>query len=624
MLFQAISGFSPHYFAYHVLMSTVTPSRNALCPCGSGRKYKRCCGAGAAPQARNAGAALNEGMVRLQGGDLPGATRCFEEVLDRNPQDAYATYLMGVVSASRGDPVIAARWMAQALEAGLEDAAAHFQYGSVLLDLGRLEEARRQFAVAVQMRPAFVEAGRQLANCAFAAGDYPEAETGYLRLLETEPGDWRAHFNLGHALYYQLRYEEATRHFLRAAELHPEDPEVRATLATQYELMNRLEDAEREAREVLVRQPGNAGARVVLARLQRRRGEMEGALEMLDGIRPEHVNPRTRISAANERAHVLDRLGRHAEAFAAFGESKQLLAEMRRIQYRPDQWEGPLATAEAYFTPERWAVLQSLAAQANDSRPRALFVVGFHRSGSTLLEQMLASHPDITGAGETGLLERLEQRLSERLDAPYPQCLDHLDAQDATRVLGELRDAYLEEARARAPDVSGKAWLVDKSLFNILHLPLLRLLFPDAPLIRVVRHPLDTVLSCFFQNFLDRNEWSYGLEDAARFYARVHDHVQSIAPVLKAEPSVVRYEALVEDPEGVLGDVLGRLDLPWDARCLEFYRSEHLAQTASYAQVREPLNTRSRDRHRRYLPWIDDRTRAVLAPVLEQLGYDPV
>ena len=226
--------------------------------------------------------------------------------------------------------------------------------------------------------------------------------------------------------------------------------------------------------------------------------------------------------------------------------------------------------------------------------PTPVFVVGMLRSGTTLVERILGSHPDALGLGETEMVDTLAERLAGAAGIPYPDCLEHLDPSLAERLATEFRAGLPGEARE-------KARVVDKNPLNFLHLGLIALVFPDAPILHCVRDPLDTCLSIYFQHFAHiRNNYTYDLEDIAFFYAQYADLMAHWRSVLPTPLHEVRYENLVTEPEGTSRALVTAAGLPWHPRCLKPHEHAGRITTASIWQARQPINRASVGRWRHY------------------------
>ncbi len=222
-----------------------------------------------------------------------------------------------------------------------------------------------------------------------------------------------------------------------------------------------------------------------------------------------------------------------------------------------------------------------------------ILIVGMPRSGTTLVEQILASHPEISGAGEVGYLNAAAQTLARQSGLAYPLCLDGL----TERGVGVLAAGYLEKLEQDRGDAR---YVTDKRVYNFVHLGLFSILFPEARIIHCVRDPLDTCFSIYCQNFGDQNYFSYNLQDIAeyyRFYRSMMDHWKSVLPLQVFE---VPYNELVKHQEMVSRGLLAHCELPWDDSCLRPHETSRDVQTASQWQVRQPVYSSSVAKWQRY------------------------
>lgn len=608
--------------------------RNQPCPCGSGKKYKYCCAQAASTSSGSLSTAqhFQEAVRLLQTGHHAEAAGHCRQVLDLQPGHGGANYILGYQALESGDHDTAIRLMEKAIATGLRDPAALYHYGTALARAGHYMDAAKQFAQAVSMKTDFVEARINLANSYFELGAFPEAGDEYRQVIRQAPDNWVAHHNLAHVYYFLGEIDEAVRFFRDATKGDLQYAEAHASLASMLELNNQPEAAEQAVQRALALQPGNASACITLAKCWRRKKQPAAALEALDSIDPSTARDHTWVTLHNEYGQNLDRLDRYAEAYQAFTRSKAAQSSVRRLNYDASREFVFLDQSENYFTREKMHQLQqwvvdsapdtfSPAPASVTSRPIPLFVTGFHRSGTTLAEQMLSSHPEIGAAGELDMLSNLETRLTGKA-ASLPTVLEDLLKKKDARPLLDLRQQYLDHLAEKAQDTSKKRWITDKSLFNMLHLPLIRLLFPDAAVIHVIRHPLDTLLSVYMQNFLWGNDWSMTMKDAAHAFSRTAQHVQRILPALDGLRYLpVRYEAMITEPESHIRAMLALAGADYHPACLDFHRNRRVARTASYEQVSRPIYQDSVRRYQRYLPYIEPEVIAALQPVIKFLHY---
>ncbi len=286
--------------------------------------------------------------------------------------------------------------------------------------------------------------------------------------------------------------------------------------------------------------------------------------------------------------------GRHDDAFDACRRGNELCvlrAERAGVRFDAALHSDWVDRIIGHFTERYFAAHRSRGVASN----RPVFIVGMPRSGTTLVEQILASHADVSGAGELPDIDQMAMGMDQYLgpSAAYPECLDRLD-QSACRRLGE---SYLDRLRAVSSDALR---VTDKSPTNFLYLGLVARILPQAQIIHCRRNPLDTCLSCYFNHFPQGNEFTNDLADLASYYAdyqRLMAHWRKVLPIAILD---VDYEALVSTPEPVIREMVLSLGLEWHPQCLEFYRTERAIHTASNVQVRQKLNSNSIDRWRVY------------------------
>jgi hypothetical protein len=284
-----------------------------------------------------------------------------------------------------------------------------------------------------------------------------------------------------------------------------------------------------------------------------------------------------------------DDLAAYDDAFAHYRAANELKGGA--AAFDPADWEQDISRIMATFSRRFFSERPGLG---NDSQ-RPIFVVGMPRSGTSLVEQFLASHPEIAGAGELNDFFLIAGNLSAILgtDIPYPASAELIDEEAAHR----LARGYLDHLRELAPDAKRVA---DKLPGNFLRLGLIALLFPRARVIHCRRDPVDVCLSCYFQNFDERHFYSHDLANLGRYYRQYERLMAHWRATLTLPMLEVSYEALTADPEGVAREMIGFCDLEWDDRCLTYHERDHPIMTASVWQARQPVYRTSVQRWKRY------------------------
>lgn len=484
---------------------------------------------------------------------------------DRDPEEAKREALTGDALARKGDLVSACAHYDRAIRLQPENAQYHFQLGALEWGLGR-EEAGEHFERAVELRPDFAVALAALSAWCLQYGQATKAEQASAQAME----------------------------------LAPDDSTVMQSRAAALEVIGELDQAW-ELIEKLVKR-GFVSMPVIrlYGRMSRYRGQQEKALGVISG---ELAKGRWRGMDLSRlhltAADLLDSLGRFDEAF----EQARLGNAAAPVQYDAQAHEQTFDSFIAYFTRQK---IQSLAG-ASSRNEKPVFIVGMPRSGTSLVEQILAAHRQIHGAGELNTMANVWEKTVRILGGTSeddPACLDRLTSAQADA----LGRAYLEPLTALNPAASR---ITDKMPLNFLHLGLIGRLLPGARVIDCRRDPRDTCLSCYMAFFEGGNDFKYSLGSASHFYRqyrRLMDHWKSVLdlPILE-----VCYETLVGNMEAETRRLLTFLDLEWDERCLRFYENKRPVSTSSRQQVRQPLYASSIGRwknYRRHLseldPWL--------------------
>ena len=266
-------------------------------------------------------------------------------------------------------------------------------------------------------------------------------------------------------------------------------------------------------------------------------------------------------------------------------------------------------------------------ASVREGVAQPIFIVGFPRSGTTMVEQTLTAHPKIAAGDELPIISEITQLIPRMLNSPlaYPEALADLWLGDQLEGLDNLRDYYLQRARQLGATPKGAAWFTDKMPLNETHSGLIGLIFPKAPIIHLIRHPLDVVLSVFSNQLTHGFYCAYDLDEHRAPLRADHGPGRAL-PRARCTLSylAIRYEDIVEDQEANVQRMLAFIGAPFDRRCLAFHENRRYARTASYAQVTEKLYDRSRYRYRAYLKswrrWSPSCSRRSTAGIHDRLG----
>jgi len=381
----------------------------------------------------------------------------------------------------------------------------------------------------------------------------------------------------------------ALNHSARAIALAPQAPHSRLSRAAALAQSGKHTEALHVLQPLLTAEPSLPAAASLFAKLSRRLGLEKNALELISRLLDTAaLTPQDRAELHFSASELLDRLRRYDDAFAHAVKAH----DAHRKPYDPNLIRQQTAMRLAYFTPHK---LHGLPRATHGSR-RPIFIIGMPRSGTSLVEQILASHPDVYGAGEIANLGDIvsDYTLSLPLESRnYPVCLDAL----SLRTCNELAARYLSGLSRLN---STARYVTDKMLPNFLYLGAISALFPDAHVIHCTRDPLDTCLSCYMTDFVFGHEFAQDLSHLADYHRHYNRLMSHWRDTLKFPLIEVSYERVVANLEGEVRRLLEHLGLAWDERCLNFHCNPRLVPTASVEQVRQPLYSRSVGRWRHY------------------------
>lgn len=597
----------------------MTAPTETLCGCGSGLQRRRCCGLEPAllppPGSDKPLRRLIERAQRLEkAGQTHAAEIAARRVLDALPGQPEALAVLYRVCRADQRPEAAEALLRRLVRLHPGLLWATHELALLLLDKGVPHEAEVFARSAVRMAPAHPQSHNLLA-VALSESHRPHfGEFHYRRVLEIT-GDRNPALlgNLASNLQQQGRLDEA-RALYREAAAAEADANVLAGWAGTEEAAHNFAEAD----ALLTRAeklPGRRNPRLLLARavLHSRTGNNAAALDALERAR--ELGPMQLL----EKGRLLDRMGRYDDAFAAFEAGKKVCRERGGFVYQERQARQMLGQCAAFFTKERVEALPRAATRRDIAQP--VFILGFPRSGTTLVEQMLSAHRNITAGDELPFIQELWKNLPRLLDSPlaYPEALAELWLADHCRDLDVLRDHYLGRAQQRG--LATTDWFTDKMPLNETHLGLIHMLFPQAPLIHVQRHPLDVVLSVFANNLTHGFCCANAIESAAAHYRLVAElvaHYRAALPRLRYLE--VRYEDVVDDPEAAARRMLDCIGEPFEPDCARPHENVRHARTPSYAQVAEPIYRTARERWRHYERHLGPAIE-ILAPLIQRLGY---
>ena len=506
---------------------------------------------------------LAQGNKQFGNGDYAGALTLFEELLELDPDNADALN----------------------------------NVGSALWNLGRYVEAEQYYRRAISVRPDYAEAHCNLGNVLRWRGCFAESEASLRRAIKLRPTYIEAHCNLGLTFVFLGRLRDAMARFKKVLKAKPRHVDALFGTAQIAALEGRFEEAERLCKRVLEIQPEKAAPWTALANLRRMTASDAAWIEHASAIAAGGLVPLEEAGLRFAIGKYCDDVGDFERAFRSYERANQLLKPIAEPYSRDARAQFVETLIRVY---SREAI--SRVGQGGSPSRTPVFVVGMMRSGTSLTDQIISSHPSASGAGELAFWSDI----AGEHDSALRQGLlsESLRKSLAETYLGVLktnsRDAY------PAPrDIADPLRIVDKAPINSDYLGIIHSALPNARIIYMQRNPIDVCLSCFFQQLPLTLNFTLDLSDLAHYYRqhqRLMAHWRAVLP-----PGTildVPYADLVDDQEGWTRRILDFLGLDWDERCLDFHQTKRAVVTASYWQVRQKVYKRSVERWRNYEKFI--------------------
>ena len=503
---------------------------------------------------------MARGMEAHQRGRLAEAERLYLQALQTQPDLWDAQHLLGVLRSQQGRYKEALRLVGAVLKVKPNAVGVLTNYGLILHNMKRNEEALAILdrALAIYPNHALTLNIRGSVLCALGRND--AALASYNDALASNPQFIEAYNNIGSVFKSLGQFAKAEAALLKALELNPRIPSLYVNLA--------------DYKTFTAEDPHLAAMRAL---------ERDGSLSITDQMH---------LHFALGKAFV--DLKDYGRAFEHLQQGNQLA----RAQYAYDE-TATLSWIERIRTVFTRDLVAAKAGLGDPSRV-PIFIVGMPRSGTTLVEQILASHPDVHGGGELKILDDVVGSVHQKdgSSVPYPEFV----ASNEDQLLRSIGAIYVAKVQKLAPQVKH---VIDKMPQNFLYAGLIHLVLPNSRIIHIIRDPVDTCISCFSTLFAGGQNYTYDLTELGRYYRHYHAlmrHWHRVLPTARILD--VRYEDIVNNLERAARLILTHCDLDWDPHCLEFYRTDRPIHTASARQVRKPIYKSSIGRWRVYEPYL--------------------
>jgi tetratricopeptide (TPR) repeat protein len=514
-------------------------------------------------------------MEHHRAGEFGKAENICREVLRREPKNVNATRLMGTIAKDFGKPRLAARMFRNAAKLAPDFFGAHMDLARALIEIDELDECEEVLRAAIDLQPDLPHPYSLLGNMYSKRGQFDEAVDAYKVALEKQPNHGPSLAAMGHAL---------------------------KTIGHQEESIDTYRDC-------ITRFPEFGEAYWALANLKTFRFDDDEIATMERNIDNDKLPDETRVNFNYALGKAYEDRGDYDDAFSCYNKGNALR--------RPNESYDPVQTELVHdqiietITPDFLEEIEGCGEP--DAAP--IFIVGLPRSGSTLIEQILASHSQVDGTHELPEIPRLIKAINEQRPQGdgYPQALKHYGKE-----LAELGRQYVEWTRRYRKEASH---FTDKMPNNFASIGMIAAVLPEATIVNARRHPLDSCMGCFKQLFYKGQSFTYDLVELGEYYLEYERVMAHWHEVLPGKVLDIQYEEMVSDQENQTQRLIEHCDLPWEDRVLRFYETDRAVITASSEQVRQPIYSKSVNSWRRFELHLEPLIE-VLEPLLRELPKD--
>ncbi len=576
---------------------------------------------------------MQESIRLHRSGRLEEAGEVYRRILRENPRQPDALHLLGVIEYQLGNYAKAEELISKAISVNPGAAAFHQNIANVFQAMGKYQEAVDSSRRALELKPGDVtslnnlgNAYRGLGKTGLAAksyrkalsidprsaitvnnlgkllldrGDPEEAKECFQRAVREKPDLFEAHLNLGTVYHREGDFQAAIESCRRAEEIKRDSDTLNYNMGNVLQELGRFDESGKRYRRAIELNPAHAGAHYNLSLTGKyRSADNPHRLQIKRLLEDKSLPGRDRLYLSFALGKIDNDCGLYREAFRYYREGNRLAGR----SFDRSTHERFISRIIDTFTAEFFEQIDI----AGNPSPRPVFIVGMPRSGTTLAEQIIASHPLAEGGGELMEAGKMTVQLSSVMPGAdgYPECTGRMTEELA----GEMADGYLKCLESVSP---GARRVTDKMPMNFLHLGLLAVVLPGARVVHCRRDPMDTCLSCYFQLFTSGVDFAFDLEDLGFYfnqYRRLMEHWRSVLPLPMFE---LQYEKLVEDQEKVTRRLIDFCGLQWDQSCLGFDKRMKPVKTASGWQVRRPVYSSSVGRWKNYGEFLEPLKRSL-------------
>ena len=524
---------------------------------------------------------FNLGNTFKELGELEMAVTSFHKARDLDPDNSKIHNNLGVVLNKLNKPDEAAECIQKVLTLQPDNAEAHNNLGVLQCQQDKIEEAIDSYHAALAINPDYAEAHFNLGNTMRDLNILDAAAVSYSNAIAAKPDYAEAYNNLGQTLKDMNELDEAAACYDKAISINPDFANAHNNLGIIFQDMGKLDDAATEYRQAIALKRDYSEAYRNLGQIIKRQDYDEEIQAMEKLYAMPDIDDERRMHLAFALGKAFEDLQQYEKAFGFIADGNAI--KRQSCNYCINDTVDFSNRVKQIF--DSTLFTKNRSAGYKDETP--IFILGMPRSGTTLVEQIIANHPQVYGAGELDTFNQVfSSSIFKATGLEYPEGIRKLESAD----FEQLGQEYAQTIREHDQEAR---FITDKMPGNYKHIGLIKLIMPNAKVIHCRRDPADTCLSIFKTYFIDKHEYSYDLVELARYYNVYRDLMAHWHTVLPGFIHDVQYEDMVADNARQTRDLLKYCGLEWDENCIEFYKSDRVVKTASAAQVRKPIYNNS-------------------------------
>lgn len=602
----------------------------------------------------------NQGLLLKETKKHQSALEIFQQLLTLEPNDPDIINNIGTVYISLGDNERAKIYFEKAIQIHPLYFGAYINLGNLYLGENSFEKSGEYYIQALEINPNNIEAIEAYLTCLIQQEEWNSAEFYLHKILPDFPKE--AYLHCVNAEIY-LRKEQksnAIKEALLAVKLQPSYTHAYVTLGKIYQHFGMEKNSRETYQQGIINETNKSqlylewaifeernhnydkaitlgekaleidsenenNIRLLFSSIARHNMELDVAIKELEKVEIDtEKSSNINKNFLFEKGSVFDKAGRFDDAFNCFTKASVIRGELQNRDFNPEDYKNKIKNEISSLSPNKLNNLPVCKATDSKLNQSPIFIVGFPRSGTTLIEQILCSHPNIAAGGELTYISQIKSGITNDFkdNFGFPEALLNMNDTEVQNILSKWRSYYFQEIEKL--EITGRNKKVnqftDKMPLNVLNLPLISMLFPDAPIIHIIRNPMDVCLSAFFTDFSTEHYWTNKIEHTAYFYNQTSKLIEHYKKNLHMNYFEVQYENLIKDQELWSRKVIEFVGESWDEKCLQFNKTKRIARTASYAQVNKKIYTSSVSRYKNYEKHLSTPLK-MLKPIMQRYGY---